>query len=108
MHWVDGAYTSECLGISLPDHNFVALLDEFDAVLEFESDLGLVIGLNELLVEYFDSLHSLPDSANMQNSLVACVDVRMVVQHLDLRVEIFDAEGLVRVQAFGLGGDGVY
>lgn len=108
MHRVDVAYTSKCLCIALPNHNLVSLLDKFDSILKFKSDLGLVIGLNKLLVEYFDSLNCLPDAAYMQHGLVARLDVRVVVQNFDLGVEVFDAEGLIGIQAFSFGRYGVY
>ena len=89
VHWIDVAYVSKCLSITLPYHNFVAPLDKLNSVFKFERYFGLVVGLYVLLVKYFNSLHSLPNTSNMKHGLVASLDVRVMVQYLDERVEIF-------------------
>ena len=48
------------------------------------------------------SLNSLTHATDMQNCLVASLNVRVVVQNLDLSVEVLYAEGLVGVGALGL------
>lgn len=108
VHWIDVTYMSKCLSIALSNHNFVALLDKFDAVLEFKRYLSLVIGLHVLLVKYFDSLHGLTNTSDVQDCLVTSLYVRVVVQHLDESVEVLDAECLVRVHALLLGRNRVY
>ena len=108
VHWIDITYTAKRLGIALPNHYLVALFNEFHTILEFECDLSLVVCLNEFLVEYLHGLHCLPDSSNMQHGLVARFDMRVVVQHLDLSVEVLHAESLVRVHTFGFCSDWIY
>ena len=108
VHWIDVTYMSKCLSIALSNHNFVTLLDELDTVLEFECYLSLVIGLHILLVKYFDSLHGLTNTSNVQDCLVTSLDVRVVVQNLYESVEVLNAQGLVWVHTLKLGRNRIY
>jgi len=103
VHWVNITYVSKCLGVTLSDHNLVSSLDELDAVFEFECYLCLVISLNILLVKYFNSLHGLTNTSNVQNCLVTSLDMRVVMQHLNKSIKVLDTKCLVLIDTFEPG-----
>jgi hypothetical protein len=81
---------SECLSIALPNHDFVAPLNKLYTVFKLECNFGLVVGLYVLFVEYSNGLYGLTNTSDMKDGLVASLDVRVMVQHLYERVEVFD------------------
>mmetsp|Transcript_33039 Transcript_33039/g.50630 ORF Transcript_33039/g.50630 Transcript_33039/m.50630 type:complete len:322 (-) Transcript_33039:394-1359(-) len=55
-----------------------------------------------------DGLDRLANSFDVEDALVASLDGRVMMQNANLRVEVADAESVVRVDALSLGDDGVY
>ena len=106
MHRENFRDVAERLRISFSDHDLVALLDELHSVLELEAYTTLIVRPHSLHFN-FDRLHGLTNTTDVQNCLVAVRYRRVVVKHLDLGVEVFDAQALVRVLALHLGRDGV-
>ena len=92
VYAVDIADGTERLGVTLSDHNLVAQLDVLDTVLELEGNSGLVVTLHVLLIVNSNCLNSLSDTSNVQHGLVTDLDVRMVVQYLDLGIEVLHTE----------------
>ena len=93
IHWVNLRNVSEGLGIAFSDHNLGALLDKFNTVLELKP-YGTFIArahAGAVLVLDLDCLDCRSDTTNVQDSLVAILYRRVVMEYFDLSVEVFHA-----------------
>ena len=90
VHWVGFQDLSERLRIAFSDHNLGSFLNEFDTVLKFEANLALIIGSHASHVSDLDRLDCLTNATDMQHTLEAIFDSRVMMQDLHMSIEVLD------------------